>query len=74
MSQAEVEELLGPGQGLQEGTKDGQVERLIVPGHVAGDVDKVLRWLAEDFGRDYLLVGFKDGRACFKSGGGFGSR
>jgi hypothetical protein len=38
-----------------------------------GDVDKVLRWLAEDFGRDYLLMGFKDGRVCFKLGGGFDS-
>jgi hypothetical protein len=74
MSQAEVEELLGPGQGLHEGGQAGQVERLIVPGHAAGDVDKVLRWLSEDFGREYLLVGFKDGRVCFKSGGGFGSR
>jgi hypothetical protein len=74
MSQAEVEVLLGPGRGLQEGSKSGQVERLTVPGHAAGDVDKVLRWLAEDFGRDYLLVGFKDGRACFKSRGSYGSR
>jgi hypothetical protein len=73
MSQGEVEELLGPGQGMQEGGKAGQIERFILPGHAAGDVDKVLRWLAEDLGRDYLLVGFKDGRVCFKSGGGFGS-
>ena len=74
MSQAEVEELLGPGQGLHEGSKAGQIERLIVPGHAVGDVDKVLRWLSEDFGRDYLLVGFKDGRVYFKLGGGFDSR
>jgi hypothetical protein len=73
MSQADVEALLGPGKGLHEGSGAGQSERLLVPGHSAADVDKVLRWLSDDFGSQYLLVGFKDGRVCCKFEGGLGS-
>ena len=66
MSLAEVEALLGPAKGLHEGGKAGQTERLLVPGQPAIEVDKALRWQGEDFGSTYLLVGFKDGRVCFK--------
>jgi hypothetical protein len=45
MSQADVEAILGPGKGLQNDGHSGRTERLLVPGHLAADVDLVLCWL-----------------------------
>jgi hypothetical protein len=58
--------------GRHEGGRIGQAERLLVPGQPAAEVDKVLRWVSDDFGSVYLLVGFKEGRVCSKFAGVLG--